>query len=126
MALRALRRAAISYGQHAWPYRIGSDLRICTSSTSRCLSDIPGEDQEQQEQHKQGKQQKSKADGERVLLHGVHDLPAAPQGIVELREYQLQPASLKPYLQVNLLCMPQMSGVMQFESLQNALLDHAL
>lgn len=37
----------------------------------------------------------------RVLLHGVHDLPAAPQGIIELREYQLQPASLKPYLQVH-------------------------
>lgn len=37
----------------------------------------------------------------RVLLHGVHDLPAAPQGIIELREYQLQPAGLKPYLQVH-------------------------
>jgi hypothetical protein len=37
---------------------------------------------------------------DRVLLHGVHDLPAAPQGIIELREYQLQPASLKSYLQV--------------------------
>ena len=38
---------------------------------------------------------------DRVLLHGVHDLPAAPQGIIEMREYQLQPASLKPYLEVH-------------------------
>ena len=39
-------------------------------------------------------------DHARVLLHGMHDLPATPQGIIELREYQLQPAGLKPYLQV--------------------------
>jgi hypothetical protein len=40
-------------------------------------------------------------DPTRVLLHGVHDLPTAPQGIIEMREYQLQPAGLKPYLQVH-------------------------
>lgn len=40
---------------------------------------------------------------ERVLLHGVHDLPAEPHGIIEMRQYQLQPSSLKPYLQVSIL-----------------------
>ncbi len=37
-------------------------------------------------------------DTERVLLHGLHDLPAEPYGIVECREYTLRPHCLKPYL----------------------------
>lgn len=37
---------------------------------------------------------------ERVLLHGQHDLPAEPSGIIECREYTLRPAGLVPYLQL--------------------------
>lgn len=35
---------------------------------------------------------------DRVLLHGIHDLPLEPQGIIEMREYTAQPAAAKALL----------------------------
>ena len=33
-----------------------------------------------------------------VALHGTHTLPAAPEGLVEIRQYTLHPEGFKKYL----------------------------
>lgn len=37
---------------------------------------------------------------ERVLLHGLHDLPVDPEGILEIREYTAQPAAAKAVIEL--------------------------
>lgn len=42
----------------------------------------------------------SAAGGETVALHGTHVLSAAPEGLVEIRQYTLHPEGAKKYLKL--------------------------